>query len=140
MAANRLPPLRRSAPATPASVARLRAAVVEHLVAAGVSGIDLDGVKLAVSEAVSNAVLHAYQDVDEPGDVHVSVEVTDAAVQLTVADDGAGMAPRMDSPGAGLGLPIIASVASKLEVAQGDGRGTQLRISFGIARPEAAGA
>jgi serine/threonine-protein kinase RsbW/stage II sporulation protein AB (anti-sigma F factor) len=122
--------LRRSAPATPASVARLRSAVADHLIAAGIVSLQVQRIKLAVSEAISNAVLHAYQGAAAPGDVHVAVEILRGAVHVTVSDDGGGMSPRMDSPGAGLGLPIIASVATSFEVSHRERSGTQLRMSF----------
>jgi serine/threonine-protein kinase RsbW len=48
---------------------------------------------------------------------------------VLVADDGIGMAPRSDSPGMGLGLPLIARLADSLQVRQSH-EGTQLLVSF----------
>ena len=64
--------LRRSLPAVPASVPVLRAAVAEFVVSVGVRGDSVHAVKLAVSEAVTNAVMHAYVDAEEPGEVRVA--------------------------------------------------------------------
>ena len=124
------PQLRRSLPAVPASVPVLRGEVAAFIVAAGVRGRYVDAVKLAVSEAVTNAVMHAYVDADEPGEVHVATCLCDGKVYVTVRDDGMGMTPRLDSPGLGVGLPFIADTADTLDIASGDGGGTELRMSF----------
>lgn len=125
----RTPPLRQSVLATPDSIRRLRSATVEHLRTAGLDAAVVELAQLAVSEAVTNAVLHAYEDAPGPGPIHLAVDVRDATVVVTVADEGGGMAPRMDSPGAGLGLPIIANIATTVEMAHGD-RGTRVRMTF----------
>ncbi len=126
------PPLRRSLPAIPASVPMLRAAVAEFVSAAGVREPQLAAVKLAVSEAVTNAVMHAYLDDDEPGDVRVKTCFRDQTVFVTVSDDGMGMMPRLDSPGLGVGLPFIADTADTLDIGSTEGGGTELRMSFRI--------
>jgi anti-sigma regulatory factor (Ser/Thr protein kinase) len=123
-------PLRRSLAAVPASVPALRGAVAEFVAAAGVREPQLAAVKLAVSEAVTNAVMHAYVDADEPGEVHVVAYVRGATVHITVSDDGIGMMPRLDSPGLGVGLPFIADTADTLDIDSAEGGGTQLRMSF----------
>jgi serine/threonine-protein kinase RsbW/stage II sporulation protein AB (anti-sigma F factor) len=82
-----------------------------------------------VSEALTNVVLHAYPP-DRAGPVGVSAKLTDDTVEVTVSDEGGGMAPRTNSPGAGLGLPIIAQLASSIEISHGAGDGTRLRMTF----------
>jgi serine/threonine-protein kinase RsbW/stage II sporulation protein AB (anti-sigma F factor) len=123
-------PLRRTVPAVPACVAGLRADAAGYLAAAGAPPELTEAVRLAVSEAVSNVILHAYPPDDDPGPVHLVVEVSRGTVHVTVADEGRGMAPRFDSPGAGLGLPIIANVATRLELGPAGEAGTELRMSF----------
>jgi serine/threonine-protein kinase RsbW/stage II sporulation protein AB (anti-sigma F factor) len=124
--------LRKALPAVPASVPVLRAAVAEFVVAAGVDGDDVDAVKLAVSEAVTNAVMHAYVDAEEPGEVRVVTCLREGEIHVVVSDDGIGMMPRLDSPGLGVGLPFIADTADTLDIASGDGGGTELRMSFRV--------
>jgi serine/threonine-protein kinase RsbW/stage II sporulation protein AB (anti-sigma F factor) len=52
-------------------------------------------------------------------------------VTVVVADDGVGMNPRADSPGMGLGLPLIGNLADKLQIAPApSGRGTEVRMRF----------
>jgi anti-sigma regulatory factor (Ser/Thr protein kinase) len=99
---------------------------------AGASPPVLDQIRLAVSEAVTNVVIHAYVDAPEPGPVRVAAHVEDATVNVVVADDGRGMVPRLDSPGLGLGLALIAHAADNLDVHDGDPGGTQLRMTFSL--------
>src|SRR3954469_1618696 len=112
-------------PAEPGSVSRARRAVLAAL--RGIP-VDRDAIGVVVSEAVTNAVVHAYRDRDRPGDVHVSVELDDDGVEIAIADDGLGLHPRSDSPGIGLGMPLIADLADGVSVtsAGADGRGVRL--------------
>jgi serine/threonine-protein kinase RsbW/stage II sporulation protein AB (anti-sigma F factor) len=114
----------------PESVPVLRAAVAEFVLAAGIGAPQVDAVKLAVSEAVTNAVMHAYVDADEPGEVRVDTCLREGEIRVVVSDDGLGMMPRLDSPGLGVGLPFIADTTDTLDIASGEGGGTVLRMSF----------
>jgi anti-sigma regulatory factor (Ser/Thr protein kinase) len=71
-------------------------------------------VTLAVSEACTNVVVHAYPD-GAPGVLDVEAEVEDDLC-VVVRDEGRGFAPRPDSPGAGLGVPLIAALAQRVEL------------------------
>jgi anti-sigma regulatory factor (Ser/Thr protein kinase) len=119
-------------PAVAASVSEARAAVTAFAQAAGASADALAAVSLAVSEAVTNAVLHAYLDHETPGTVEVRARCEDAHVVIEVADQGRGMLPRTDSPGLGLGLPLIAQMTQSLEVHDRAGGGTEIRMSFAL--------
>jgi anti-sigma regulatory factor (Ser/Thr protein kinase) len=119
-------------PAVAASVAEARAAVTEFAQAAGATADALAAVSLAVSEAVTNAVLHAYLDRETPGTVEVRANREDESVVVVVADQGRGMLPRTDSPGLGLGLPLIAQMTQSLEVHDRAGGGTEIRMSFAL--------
>jgi anti-sigma regulatory factor (Ser/Thr protein kinase) len=119
-------------PAVAASVAEARNAVSAFAAAAGARGDALAAVSLAVSEAVTNAVLHAYLDRDEPGSVEVRARREADAVVVEVADEGRGMLPRTDSPGLGLGLPLIAQMTESLEVHDRNGGGTEIRMAFAL--------
>ena len=68
-----------------------------------------------------------------PGKVSLCVEASDGELLIKVVDEGDGLAPRPDSPGLGLGLPLIARVADRFEVHPGpDGRGTELCMVFRV--------
>jgi serine/threonine-protein kinase RsbW/stage II sporulation protein AB (anti-sigma F factor) len=125
--------LRRALPAVPSSVTALRGDIAAFVAAAGIGEPLLSGVKLAVSEAVTNAVMHAYVDADGPGEVRVLASLRDDEMLVTVSDDGCGMVPRLDSPGLGVGLPFIAHIAETLDIDRTDGGGTELRMTFRIA-------
>jgi len=125
--------LRRALPAVPSSVTAMRAEVADFVTAAGIGEPLLTSVKLAVSEAVTNAVMHAYIGAEQPGEVRLDARVDEGRVLVTVADDGCGMTPRLDSPGLGVGLPFIAHTTDTLEIEPGDSGGTRLRMSFRIA-------
>jgi serine/threonine-protein kinase RsbW len=124
-------------PATADHVRDARACVADLARQAGASRELTESVRLAVSEAVSNVVVHGYRD-RPVGEVTVAAEAADERLRVTVSDDGVGIAPRADSPGAGLGLPLIADVAESVSVSPGcSGRGTVVRMTFGLGQPVA---
>jgi serine/threonine-protein kinase RsbW len=119
-------------PAVPESVAPLRAAVADFAAQAGVPQSTIDTVKLAVSEAATNVVVHAYQDAPAPGLIHVEADVAAHELRVTVADDGSGLRPEQQSPGLGLGLGLIARLADNFELLQGGNGGLRVRMRFAI--------
>jgi serine/threonine-protein kinase RsbW len=92
----------------------------------------LADVKLAVTEACTNVVVHAYPDGDGP--MAISAGLNNGALTVIVADEGRGILPRPDSPGLGLGLPLIATLASSLELATNDRDETEVRMTFDLGR------
>lgn len=120
-----------TAPASAPSVPALRQAVGDFACTHGVPEPQLSDIRLAVSEAVTNAVVHAYRGRAD-GTVIVSVTMRDLVwVEVRVTDDGSGMAPRNDSPGIGLGLPLIRHLTDQFEHRRPpDGVGTELWMRF----------
>jgi anti-sigma regulatory factor (Ser/Thr protein kinase) len=118
-------------PAEPRSASRARQAVLDSL--RGIA-VDRDAVGVVVTEAVTNAVVHAYRDQRAAGRVHVSASLDDHGVEVAVDDDGLGMGPREDSPGVGLGLPLIGDLADRVEVTS-RGPGTHLAAFFALMGP-----
>jgi len=118
-------------PARAQSIGGLRHAVVEFARASGASADQLATIALAVSEALSNTVLHAYVGCDEPGVVIVDAHVRERSLEVLVRDEGHGMRPRTDSPGLGLGLPLIARLTERLVISEAT-PGTSVRMCFAI--------
>jgi serine/threonine-protein kinase RsbW/stage II sporulation protein AB (anti-sigma F factor) len=87
-------------------------------------------VRLAVSEAATNAVVHGYRD-SADGELKVAGYVADGELVVIVSDTGTGLAPRPDSPGLGLGMPLMASVTSRFRVVS-RGPGTEIHMAFAL--------
>ena len=117
-------------PATAEYLPIVRQALRGFLEADGMEGERIEDVLLAVTEACSNVVRHAYRDEDDTGDVDLIAAVGNDAVTITVVDSGLGFAPRVDSPGLGLGLPVMAALATRLEISTGDEGGTIVEMAF----------
>lgn len=124
--------LRRRAPAHPEGVAPLRHAVAAFACELGLGAERVEDVALAVSEACSNVVVHAYR-AGEPGEIRVEADADRGALQVRVADDGVGCAPRPDSPGLGLGLDLVELLADDVRLAPGRPRGTLVTMRFDLA-------
>lgn len=119
-----------TAPARADAVAFFRQTVADFVEANGIAESHLGDVRLAVTEAVSNAVVHAFRDRAEPGTVSLSVTVDDGRIEIVVRDDGSGMAPRDDSPGLGLGLALIRRLADGFDHRVPPDGGTELWMRF----------
>jgi anti-sigma regulatory factor (Ser/Thr protein kinase) len=123
-------------PVDPGSVAAARRAVADVARQAGACPGAVDAARLAVSEACTNVVQHAYRD-REPGRMHVHVGIEGPELRVEVSDHGAGLAPRDDSPGMGLGLPLMASLATQLRIGR-HGRANRVAMRFALATPPPA--
>jgi anti-sigma regulatory factor (Ser/Thr protein kinase) len=102
-------------------------------VAARQAGMDderVEDLKIAVSEAVTNAILHAFRDRD-PGDVLVSGRVDRGRLIIAVGDNGTGMRPNLESTGLGLGISLITKLASDVRFDSTE-RGTTVSMSFAL--------
>jgi serine/threonine-protein kinase RsbW/stage II sporulation protein AB (anti-sigma F factor) len=94
----------------------------------------LSDIALAITEAATNVVLHAYRDRAAPGVLSVRAERTGDHIDLTVLDEGTGLTPRVDSPGLGLGLGLIAQVADAADVRTPETGGTEVVMRFNLQR------
>jgi serine/threonine-protein kinase RsbW len=118
-------------PATPQSIAPLRRAVIELATRSGATARQQDDIALAVSEAVTNVIRHAYPGRELPGIVAVHAAIHRGSLDVAVSDEGVGMPPPAGRPGTGLGLAIIARVADRLELSAMT-PGTRIRMTFAI--------
>ena len=98
---------------------------------------EISDIKTAVSEAVTNCIVHAYKD--ETGDIFISAKIlSDGRVQIKIRDKGCGipdiekaMEPLFTTGGserAGLGFAVMQSFTDKIRVTSTVGKGTTVTL------------
>lgn len=127
--------VRLTIPAKPEYITLSRLALTGLARVRPLSDDTLADLKLALTEACSNSVRHAYGDAD--GHVEISFELREDRLVVEVADEGAGFdatgaAPQRDGEElaeGGLGIAIIRSIADEVEIGgRANGRGSRLRF------------
>ena len=90
-------------------------------------------IKLAVGEALSNAVFHAYAASGVRGQTFTVSTVADGPLfSVWVTDGGQGGTPDLPSAGLGLGLQLMAKLCQRLEIGVlNDGR-SQVELRFDL--------
>jgi anti-sigma regulatory factor (Ser/Thr protein kinase) len=119
-------------PARPENVAIVRHALGALGEVLEVDAQTLSDIRLAVTEACTNVVVHAYPDGSE-GPLEVLATLAGEELTVVVRDEGEGITPRPDSPGLGLGLPLIASLAEKVQLGHDAQKRTEVRMTFSLA-------
>lgn len=130
------PHVRFSLPALPANVALVRQALAGLADSLGVDPARAADMKIAITEACTNAVVHAYPEHDGPLDVAMDVE--HGRLVITVRDRGHGLRPlpsEGDGPPLGFGLALIASLSDEFGIAGGR-HGTAVRLAFELGYEE----
>lgn len=120
-------------PARPEYVALCRLALTGLARTRALSAELVADLKLALTEACSNSVRHAYEE-GRHGTVEVRYDLGDDHIAVEVADDGAGFDPRtleraqesLDE--GGLGIAIIRAVTDELEIGLRPEGGSRLRF------------
>jgi serine/threonine-protein kinase RsbW len=110
-------------------------AVIRHVLGAFAEALELppdlvEDMRLAVTEACTNVVRHAYDEGDELGTIDVVIRPGGDRLELIVSDHGSGMGLSADLAGPGLGLAMIAALADHLEIEPAPVRGSRLSMSF----------
>jgi serine/threonine-protein kinase RsbW len=108
-------------------------AVVRHVMGAFGDVLELptrtiEDVRLAVTEACTNVVRHAYDE--RGGRMEISVAPHRDHLEIAVADTGRGIAPSTDRVGPGLGLPMMATLADTLEIDRTVHAGSRVTMTF----------
>jgi serine/threonine-protein kinase RsbW len=121
-------------PARPENVS-----VIRHVLGAFAEALRLpddlvEDLRLAVTEACTNVVRHAYPP-DLPGPVEISIRPMDEQVSVVVGDHGRGIGASSDTTGPGLGLPLIAAIADEVELQPVPGGGSRVVMTFARRRP-----
>jgi serine/threonine-protein kinase RsbW len=126
--------VRLTIPARPEYITLGRLALTAIAGVRPVSDETLHDLKLALTEACTNSVKHAYEEGGE-GTVDILYELEPDRLAVEVGDAGAGFAPD-DADGAngddlsegGLGIEIIRAVTDEVEIAEREGGGSRLRF------------
>jgi serine/threonine-protein kinase RsbW len=122
-------------PARPEGVGVVRQALAGMADALDFEAAVLADMKMAVTEACTNVVVHAY-DADI-GMLEVEMSATEEGLTIVVRDHGSGIQPRpaqSEPPALGLGLPLIAALSDAFELRGSTGRGTEVRMTFSYDR------
>jgi anti-sigma regulatory factor (Ser/Thr protein kinase) len=127
-----------SYPANPESVGQARHRLADFAAAAGATERQVEAVRLASSEALTNAVLHAYRG--QAGSIQTTAALVSNELWVLIADEGIGLEPRADRPGLGLGLGLIAQLSDSLAISPRASGGTEVRMRFNLVGAERAGA
>ena len=103
---------------------------------------ELSDLRVVVSEAVTNCVVHAYKGLEDIGSVQITVRITSkGALRVKIKDTGCGMADiercmqplyTTDPEGerGGMGLPIMQSLSQNFIVKSIPGKGTTVTFEM----------
>jgi serine/threonine-protein kinase RsbW len=116
-----------SLPARSENLGTVRRALSDFAASLGVDDETILDLRLAVHEACSNVVRHAYSE--DIGAMKVEARPVGESLVVVVEDDGRGLSHASSDPGAGLGLRVASAVSDSLEVHQKQA-GTEVRLAF----------
>ncbi|WP_160721464.1 anti-sigma F factor [Bacillus sp. USDA818B3_A] len=99
---------------------------------------ELTEIKTVVSEAVTNAIIHGYEN-DPTGMVYIHVTIEDSLIDMTIKDVGLGIADveearqplfttKPDLERSGMGFTIMENFMDEVEVHSQPGSGTEVRL------------
>ncbi|MFJ7725485.1 anti-sigma F factor [Neobacillus sp. NPDC097160] len=99
---------------------------------------ELTEIKTVVSEAVTNAIIHGYEN-DPTGIVYIQVTIEDSLIDMTIKDIGLGIVDveearqplfttKPDLERSGMGFTIMENFMDEVEVHSQPGRGTEVRL------------
>lgn len=123
-----------SYPAIATSVPVARRELTEYARTAGASADQVEAIRLAASEALTNVVVHAYRGY--AGRIYVHADLAADELWICIGDDGCGLQSDYESPGLGVGLALIAQASDGLTIVNRGSGGTEVRMRF---RLDAAG-
>ena len=125
-------PVRLSLPARARNIAVVRRALEAVAEELALPRRLVEDMRLAVTEACTNVVRHAYSgdEADDQSALRVELRPQPRGMLVVVEDRGRGVSPSPDG-GLGLGLPLIAALTEDLEITHGPGqKGSRVAMSF----------
>ena len=124
-------------PGTPLAVRMLRREMAGIAADCGVDTQAIADVQLAVSEAATNVVMHAYAETT--GEMTVTADVAEGELAIVIGDTGPGFdGQRGRAPGLGVGLSVIATLAQRLRIVSDSG-GTENPHGLPLPSPRLGG-
>ena len=118
-----------------------RVAVSAFIACADPNIEEITDIKTAVSEAVTNAIVHGYEN--KEGEVTINCEVTDNVVTLEIIDNGVGISdiekaktpfytskPELER--SGMGFTVMEGFMDRMDVYSVVGEGTRVVLSKNI--------
>ncbi|UOQ85927.1 anti-sigma F factor [Gracilibacillus salinarum] len=100
---------------------------------------ELTEIKTVVSEAVTNAIIHGYEE-DPDQFVYISCTLTDRSLSLVIKDEGSGIdnidlakeplyTSKPELERSGMGFTIMENFMDKVEIISHPGEGTQVKMT-----------
>jgi len=136
------PSVRLELAARPENVGLVRELIAAVAEVVQLGGRSLDDVKAAVSEAANNVVVHAYNGAG--GTLEVVVRVLNSALEVSVRDEGVGIASRESAEhaateqmaqrgaGHGLGIAVMDALADRFELRPREPHGVEVVLRFAL--------
>ncbi|HET9073731.1 MAG TPA: ATP-binding protein [Solirubrobacteraceae bacterium] len=122
--------LARVFPAEAASVRRARETVAELAQAHAAAPDRVDDIRLAVSEAATNVVMHAYQEHESGAHFRLLALVGGAELLVIIDDEGCGLSSPARTPGLGMGLKLMRELAEQALFLTRDHGGSAVQLRF----------
>ena len=108
---------------------------------------ELTEIKTVVSEAVTNAIIHGYENNPE-GKVLISVELEDGIVRMSISDEGIGIenldeakqplfTTKPELERSGMGFTIMENFMDKVEIESSVGNGTTIHVTKHLSKSKA---
>lgn len=98
---------------------------------------DINEIKTAVSEAVTNAIIHGYEQAT--GEITLRGQITEGRFEIVIQDDGQGIenveqareplfTTKPEQERSGLGFTVMESFMDELTISSAPGKGTVIRM------------
>ena len=117
-------------PAEAASVRHAREAVAALAESHGAVPARVDDIRLAVSEAATNVVMHAYQEHESGGHFRLLVLIGAEDLLVIIDDEGCGLSSPARTPGLGMGLTLMRETAEQALFLTRDHGGSAVQLRF----------
>lgn len=107
--------------------------------------VEINEIKTAISECVTNSIIHGYKE--KGGTVYIECEISDANLKITVSDSGCGIedvkqartpmfTTNPDGERSGMGFTVMETFMDKVDVMSECGKGTTVILYKSLAAGE----